>query len=211
MDSACSLYLCRVLVAMPVQLSMIGCYIEGCPASPVCKAQGIQSFNYSGSWRIRFILYTKQLGNLHKGPIQPPGQTKLLDYVTKECTGVIGGIVPGAGGCDAVAHLIANSEPVVKGNKEKLKVWGRGRGWRWEVRGYRVKGRTWRVKGGALCSTNYSTITVVQTAGQIFAAMLWFVVKSILFITLNHILWLVCFPLIVFQEAFALTHLHYPP
>jgi phosphomevalonate kinase len=45
-------------------------------------------------------------------PIEPPQQTKLLDYCSS-LNGVIGGVVPGAGGFDAIVLLV--EEDAVKG------------------------------------------------------------------------------------------------
>lgn len=46
-------------------------------------------------------------------PIEPPEQTKLLDRLT-EVEGVYGGVVPGAGGYDAVAVVARNDEGTVQ-------------------------------------------------------------------------------------------------
>lgn len=62
----------------------------------------------------------REMGEAAGVPIEPASQTKLLDYLSNECPGVIGGVVPGAGGYDAVALLVADDEAVVKGIKEKL-------------------------------------------------------------------------------------------
>lgn len=55
-------------------------------------------------------------------PIEPPAQTELLDACTK-VSGVIGGVVPGAGGYDAVALLVEDREEVVAELKKLLKGW----------------------------------------------------------------------------------------
>ncbi|CAN6629865.1 phosphomevalonate kinase [Trichomonascus vanleenenianus] len=48
-------------------------------------------------------------------PIEPPAQTILLDALTSEVDGVIGGVVPGAGGYDAICVLVdANKVDEVK-------------------------------------------------------------------------------------------------
>lgn len=52
-------------------------------------------------------------------PIEPPQQTALLDYCTK-LDGVVGGVVPGAGGFDAIVLLVENDETVLAGLKQKL-------------------------------------------------------------------------------------------
>jgi phosphomevalonate kinase len=52
-------------------------------------------------------------------PIEPPQQTALLDYCTK-IEGVVGGVVPGAGGFDAVVLLVENNEVVLEDLRKKL-------------------------------------------------------------------------------------------
>lgn len=55
-------------------------------------------------------------------PIEPPAQTKLLDACSN-IDGVIGGVVPGAGGYDAVALLIEEREEVMSELQTLLKEW----------------------------------------------------------------------------------------
>jgi phosphomevalonate kinase len=55
-------------------------------------------------------------------PIEPPAQTDLLDACSK-VEGVIGGVVPGAGGYDAIALLIEDREEVVEKLRELLSSW----------------------------------------------------------------------------------------
>ena len=43
-------------------------------------------------------------------PIEPPEQTALLDAVTKNVEGVLGGVVPGAGGYDAIVLLVKDDK-----------------------------------------------------------------------------------------------------
>ena len=52
-------------------------------------------------------------------PVEPPQQTKLLDYCSG-LQGVIGGVVPGAGGFDAVVLLVEDNEAVLEGLKKAL-------------------------------------------------------------------------------------------
>ncbi len=47
----------------------------------------------------------REMGTLSCVPIEPPEQTELLDALT-EVDGVVGGVVPGAGGYDAVVLLV---------------------------------------------------------------------------------------------------------
>lgn len=55
-------------------------------------------------------------------PIEPLAQTQLLDACTK-VSGVIGGVVPGAGGYDAVALLIEDREQVATELEKLLQGW----------------------------------------------------------------------------------------
>ncbi|KAJ5339480.1 hypothetical protein N7452_006208 [Penicillium brevicompactum] len=55
-------------------------------------------------------------------PIEPSVQTELLDSVT-EIEGVIGGVVPGAGGYDAIAVLIQDDPAVVARLTKHFKNW----------------------------------------------------------------------------------------
>ena len=52
-------------------------------------------------------------------PIEPPQQTALLDYCTK-LDGVIGGVVPGAGGFDAIVLLVENDKYVLNVLEQRL-------------------------------------------------------------------------------------------
>lgn len=63
----------------------------------------------------------REMGEAAGVPIEPPSQTKLLDYLSDGCPGVIGGVVPGAGGYDAIALLVVDNEDVINEIKEKLK------------------------------------------------------------------------------------------
>ncbi|PHH65309.1 hypothetical protein CDD81_2721 [Ophiocordyceps australis] len=50
----------------------------------------------------------RTMGQLSGVPIEPPSQTHLLDALTTNVQGVYGGVVPGAGGYDALALLVRN-------------------------------------------------------------------------------------------------------
>lgn len=76
-----------------------------------------------------------------KVPIEPEEQTALLD----ECSaipGVIGGVVPGAGGYDAIALLIVDNFDVVQSLKRHLA----SRGGSMHVLGTRVDGEGLKVE-----------------------------------------------------------------
>lgn len=51
----------------------------------------------------------REMSTLSGVPIEPPEQTQLLDALT-EVEGVVGGVVPGAGGYDAVVLLVKDDE-----------------------------------------------------------------------------------------------------
>lgn len=55
-------------------------------------------------------------------PIEPPPQTKLLDACCA-IPGVLGGVVPGAGGYDAIALLVLDDDLVLHPLSEVLKTW----------------------------------------------------------------------------------------
>jgi phosphomevalonate kinase len=55
-------------------------------------------------------------------PIEPDEQTQLLDTCTK-IPGVVGGVVPGAGGYDAVSLLVENRPEVIESLKKALADW----------------------------------------------------------------------------------------
>ncbi|KKZ62059.1 phosphomevalonate kinase [[Emmonsia] crescens] len=56
-------------------------------------------------------------------PIEPKVQTELLDRLSSEVEGVIGGVVPGAGGYDAIALLVRDDAAVVDRLRGFLRTW----------------------------------------------------------------------------------------
>lgn len=88
------------------------------------KAAESGETNYSGLWqRIQHIRqHIRNMGAASDVPIEPPAQTRLLDACT-ELAGVIGGVVPGAGGYDAVALLIEDKPEVFDNLKKLLADW----------------------------------------------------------------------------------------
>ncbi|OQO05728.1 hypothetical protein B0A48_09821 [Cryoendolithus antarcticus] len=64
----------------------------------------------------------REMGEKSEVPIEPPAQTKLLD-ACEAVEGVVGGIVPGAGGYDAIALLIQDKQSTVKALKDLLDSW----------------------------------------------------------------------------------------
>ncbi|RAR04297.1 phosphomevalonate kinase [Stemphylium lycopersici] len=61
----------------------------------------------------------RSMGEKSGVPIEPPQQTRLLDYCSN-LNGVVGGVVPGAGGFDAVVLLVEDKEAVVGDLKASL-------------------------------------------------------------------------------------------
>ena len=61
----------------------------------------------------------RDMGERSGVPVEPPQQTKLLDYCTR-LEGVVGGVVPGAGGYDAIVLLVEDREDILEGLKQKL-------------------------------------------------------------------------------------------
>jgi len=55
-------------------------------------------------------------------PIEPPAQTELIDACEK-VSGVVGGVVPGAGGFDAITLLIEDKAETVAELEKLLKGW----------------------------------------------------------------------------------------
>jgi phosphomevalonate kinase len=69
----------------------------------------------------------REMGQLSDVPIEPESQTKLLDAVS-EVDGVFGGVVPGAGGFDAVALLLRDDAETERRVKDFLAAWSRDTG-----------------------------------------------------------------------------------
>ena len=88
----------------------------------------------------------REMGEKSGVPIEPAAQTELLDALGK-VEGVVGGVVPGAGGHDAVALLVREGEETVgrvRGFLEESSKKGEGRvrllGVKGEMEGVRVEG-----------------------------------------------------------------------
>ncbi|APA13115.1 hypothetical protein SS1G_08637 [Sclerotinia sclerotiorum 1980 UF-70] len=67
----------------------------------------------------------REMGTLSNVPIEPPEQTKLLDEVTAQVEGVLGGVVPGAGGYDAIVLLVRDDVETMDALRKFLKGWGK--------------------------------------------------------------------------------------
>ncbi|KAL9068254.1 MAG: hypothetical protein Q9157_006560 [Trypethelium eluteriae] len=66
--------------------------------------------------------HIREMSRLSAVPIEPPAQTHLLDACSN-VPGVIGGVVPGAGGYDAIVLLIKDDEQVVSELRRLLAGW----------------------------------------------------------------------------------------
>jgi len=65
----------------------------------------------------------REMGERSGVPIEPPEQTELLDTVTKSVEGVAGGVVPGAGGYDAIVLLVKDDAETRKEIENFLAKW----------------------------------------------------------------------------------------
>lgn len=70
-------------------------------------------------------------------PIEPESQTELIDALTNEVDGVYGGVVPGAGGFDAVALLLKDDEDTAKRVDAFLAEWSQKKGAKVKLLGVR--------------------------------------------------------------------------
>ncbi|TGO53631.1 hypothetical protein BCON_0120g00280 [Botryotinia convoluta] len=66
----------------------------------------------------------REMGSLSGVPIEPEEQTKLLDDVIENVEGVIGGVVPGAGGYDAIVLLVRDDQETMDQITSFLAKWG---------------------------------------------------------------------------------------
>ena len=67
----------------------------------------------------------RDMGERSEVPIEPKEQTELLDAVTKDVDGVEGGVVPGAGGYDAIVLLVKDDEKTLEAIKVFLAKWSK--------------------------------------------------------------------------------------
>jgi phosphomevalonate kinase len=64
----------------------------------------------------------RRMSKASQVPIEPPQQTMLLDACSG-IPGIIGGVVPGAGGYDAIVLLLEDKEEVIESLKKVLAGW----------------------------------------------------------------------------------------
>lgn len=79
--------------------SKLSSALQQVPTSPVAISDAIKQVREQ----------VRKLTSLSNVPIEPPSQTKLLDAAS-QIDGVLGGVVPGAGGNDAVSLLVNTAE-----------------------------------------------------------------------------------------------------
>jgi phosphomevalonate kinase len=72
--------------------------------------------------------HIRDMGTRSGVPIEPPEQTELLDAVTKNVDGVAGGVVPGAGGYDAIVLLVKDDKETTEQIEAFLAQWSKEKG-----------------------------------------------------------------------------------
>ena len=72
--------------------------------------------------------HIRDMGTRSGVPIEPPEQTELLDAVTKNVEGVAGGVVPGAGGYDAIVLLVKDDKKTTEDIEAFLADWSKEKG-----------------------------------------------------------------------------------
>ena len=72
--------------------------------------------------------HIREMGTRSGVPIEPPEQTELLDAVTKGVQGVAGGVVPGAGGYDAIVLLVKDDRETLGEIERFLAKWSKEKG-----------------------------------------------------------------------------------
>lgn len=70
----------------------------------------------------------RQMGTASGVPIEPEAQTELLDAATAQVKGVKGGVVPGAGGYDAIVLLVQDDEVTKRELDAFLEKWSAEKG-----------------------------------------------------------------------------------
>lgn len=66
----------------------------------------------------------RTMSRLSNVPIEPPSQTALLDFLSA-VPGIVGGVVPGAGGYDAVVLLITDTPETIKHLNDAIEDWNK--------------------------------------------------------------------------------------
>ncbi|RKF61815.1 putative phosphomevalonate kinase [Erysiphe neolycopersici] len=100
----------------------------------VANAQGVRE----SLEKIRHEI--RKISTLSGVPIEPPEQTALLDAINSNVEGVIGGVVPGAGGYDAIVLLIKDSKKTIGFLTTFLESWSVQNGGKFRLLG--VKGES---------------------------------------------------------------------
>lgn len=92
----------------------------------------------------------REMGTLSAVPIEPEEQTKLLDAVTANVEGVVGGVVPGAGGYDAIVLLVKDDEETMTSIKSFLAKWSKEQGSNVKLLGVKGEMEGARLEDGGL-------------------------------------------------------------
>ncbi|QSZ28554.1 hypothetical protein DSL72_003052 [Monilinia vaccinii-corymbosi] len=92
----------------------------------------------------------REMGRLSDVPIEPEEQTRLLDAVTASVEGVVGGVVPGAGGYDAIVLLVKDDEETTEEIKKFLAKWSREQGSNVKLLGVKGEMEGARLEDGGL-------------------------------------------------------------
>ncbi len=90
----------------------------------LAQLEAIEEMNYEN---LRDTISTirslvREMSHKSGVPIEPPSQTRLLDACSA-VPGVVGGVVPGAGGYDAVVLLVEDNEEALAGLQNLLDTW----------------------------------------------------------------------------------------
>ncbi|KAI9649816.1 phosphomevalonate kinase [Ciborinia camelliae] len=92
----------------------------------------------------------REMGARSGVPIEPQEQTDLLDAITQQVDGVVGGVVPGAGGYDAVVLLVRDDEVTMRAIEGFLERWSAERGGNVKLLGVRGEMEGARLEDGGL-------------------------------------------------------------
>lgn len=94
-------------------------------AKKLTAGAGIEEFREAfGEIRERI----REMGINSGVPIEPKEQTELLDAVTAGVEGLAGGVVPGAGGYDAIVLLVKDDEETLSALEKFLEKWSKEKG-----------------------------------------------------------------------------------
>ncbi|KAI5307110.1 Ubiquitin-conjugating enzyme E2 11 [Ascosphaera pollenicola] len=87
------------------------------------QANGNPNFSTIAEAISRIRYHLRSMTARAEVPIEPPAQSQLLDSIIESVDGVVGGVVPGAGGYDAIALLVHSDINVLKSLRTFLSNW----------------------------------------------------------------------------------------